>query len=109
MSLETEVCPICLEEFKTQTIATPNGCSHKFCFLCLIKWAQYQIICPICRQLFTGINKIVKIHLSDLRKKTITSDEPETNTSEDEEVLPETNHRYFLRPRLLRGNSARIK
>lgn len=35
-----ERCPICLSRFKSQDIANPSSCEHKFCLECLEEWSK---------------------------------------------------------------------
>ena len=49
-------CTICMNKMDKKTIATINGCTHKFCFDCIHKWAtDYKNQCPNCK---TKFNKI---------------------------------------------------
>ena len=42
-----EDCPICFESFISKCI---TNCNHNFCKLCLHKWFEKNISCPICRK-----------------------------------------------------------
>lgn len=49
-----EECAICFE--KTKTDSYINGCSHKFCFDCISKWAvNNRAVCPLCNQPIFGL------------------------------------------------------
>lgn len=43
-------CPICLEDFTSQTRIKTLLCGHKYCESCLLKWLETNATCPICRQ-----------------------------------------------------------
>jgi hypothetical protein len=43
-------CPICLCEFVTQEVGTPEACKHTFCADCLQEWLKNTNTCPIDRQ-----------------------------------------------------------
>jgi hypothetical protein len=52
--LRMEECAICFE--KTKTDSYINGCSHKFCFDCISKWAvNNRAVCPLCNQPIFGL------------------------------------------------------
>ena len=46
--IEADNCPICLNPFGTNTIATTT-CGHQFCMKCLGKHMQTRTDCPLCR------------------------------------------------------------
>ena len=49
-----EECTVCLENTRTDSYI--NGCSHKFCFDCISKWAvNNRASCPICNQPIFGL------------------------------------------------------
>lgn len=58
-SLEEVTCPICLDNppSPTQT-ATLNGCTHKFCFDCIDRWANTENRCPCCKARFREIRRM---------------------------------------------------
>lgn len=37
---DTEKCPICLNSFRSQPVATPESCEHYFCLDCILAWAK---------------------------------------------------------------------
>lgn len=37
---DTEKCPICLNSFHQQPVATPDSCEHYFCLDCILEWAK---------------------------------------------------------------------
>lgn len=120
MSVQLEMCPICLDEFKNlKSICTPNNCAHKFCFNCLRIWAANHITCPVCRKTFSALNKIEKISLNEIgnyqdysesdRTENENQDSPESDSTEDETEIEERAdyppHPYFLRPRLTQARN----
>lgn len=39
---DSEKCPICLNSFSSQPVATPENCEHYFCFDCILEWAKVR-------------------------------------------------------------------
>lgn len=37
---DAEKCPICLNSFNSQPVATPENCEHYFCLDCILEWAK---------------------------------------------------------------------
>lgn len=37
---DSENCPICLNSFSSQPVATPESCQHYFCLDCILQWAK---------------------------------------------------------------------
>lgn len=37
---QSEKCPICLRNFTTQEVGTPEACDHSFCADCLQEWSR---------------------------------------------------------------------
>lgn len=37
---DAEKCPICLNSFHEQPVATPQNCEHYFCLDCILEWAK---------------------------------------------------------------------
>lgn len=37
---QSEKCPICLRNFTTQEVGTPEACDHSFCVDCLQEWSR---------------------------------------------------------------------
>jgi PHD and RING finger domain-containing protein 1 len=78
---QSEKCPICLCDFVTQEVATPDACNHSFCVDCLQEWLKNTNTCPVDRQVCDNIlvrrcqgREIVKrIHVEPPMKK----DKPE--------------------------------
>jgi hypothetical protein len=58
---QSEKCPICLCEFGTQEIGTPECCNHSFCVDCLQEWSENSNICPLDREVYDAI--LVRCHL----------------------------------------------
>jgi PHD and RING finger domain-containing protein 1 len=52
---QSEKCPICLRNFTTQEIGTPEACDHSFCVECLQEWSRNVNTCPVDRRMFTVI------------------------------------------------------
>ena len=47
------ICPICYEEIIEEYV---TECNHKFCKVCITKWAKIKPLCPYCK---TGLLKII--------------------------------------------------
>ncbi|XP_028306489.1 PHD and RING finger domain-containing protein 1 isoform X2 [Gouania willdenowi] len=52
---DAEKCPICLNSFTSQPVATPENCEHYFCFDCILEWAKNSNSCPVDRSTFNNI------------------------------------------------------
>ncbi|XP_061577472.1 PHD and RING finger domain-containing protein 1 isoform X2 [Cololabis saira] len=52
---DADKCPICLNSFNSQPVATPENCEHYFCFDCILEWAKNVNSCPVDRSAFNNI------------------------------------------------------
>ncbi|KAK5618972.1 hypothetical protein CRENBAI_006053 [Crenichthys baileyi] len=52
---DREKCPICLNSFTSQPVATPENCEHYFCFDCILEWTKNANSCPVDRIVFDNI------------------------------------------------------
>ncbi|XP_044049075.1 PHD and RING finger domain-containing protein 1 isoform X3 [Siniperca chuatsi] len=52
---DAEKCPICLNSFSSQPVATPERCEHYFCLDCILEWAKNANSCPVDRISFNNI------------------------------------------------------
>lgn len=52
---EDEQCSICFGPINTQRMGKPNGCSHRFCYQCISRWAENYSYCPMDRVPFDTI------------------------------------------------------
>ncbi|XP_042267255.1 PHD and RING finger domain-containing protein 1 isoform X2 [Thunnus maccoyii] len=52
---DSEKCPICLNSFNSQPVATPESCEHYFCLDCILEWAKNANSCPVDRIAFNNI------------------------------------------------------
>lgn len=41
---DAEKCPICLNSFREQPVATPQNCEHYFCLDCILEWAKVSMV-----------------------------------------------------------------
>ncbi|NXB38332.1 TOPRS ligase, partial [Eulacestoma nigropectus] len=46
-------CPICRDARDDLTYVTP--CLHQFCLACIMRWAEMQRVCPLCREQIEGV------------------------------------------------------
>lgn len=40
---DADKCPICLNSFHEQPVATPQNCEHYFCLDCIVEWAKVSM------------------------------------------------------------------
>ncbi|XP_034542513.1 PHD and RING finger domain-containing protein 1 isoform X2 [Notolabrus celidotus] len=52
---DADKCPICLNSFNSQPVATPENCEHYFCLDCILEWAKNANSCPVDRIAFNSI------------------------------------------------------
>nr|XP_057931815.1 PHD and RING finger domain-containing protein 1 isoform X2 [Doryrhamphus excisus] len=52
---DADKCPICLNSFSSQPVATPENCQHYFCLDCILAWAKNANSCPVDRIVFSSI------------------------------------------------------
>ncbi|XP_067291782.1 PHD and RING finger domain-containing protein 1 isoform X2 [Pseudorasbora parva] len=52
---DSEKCPICLNSFHEQPVATPEACEHYFCLDCILEWSKNANSCPVDRIIFNSI------------------------------------------------------
>ncbi|XP_061533603.1 PHD and RING finger domain-containing protein 1 isoform X1 [Phycodurus eques] len=53
---DADKCPICLNTFSNQPVATPENCEHYFCLDCILAWAKNANSCPVDRIAFNSIS-----------------------------------------------------
>ncbi|NWW12918.1 TOPRS ligase, partial [Oreocharis arfaki] len=46
-------CPICRDARDDLTYVMP--CLHQFCLACIMRWAEMQRVCPLCREQIEGV------------------------------------------------------
>ncbi|KAJ3708241.1 hypothetical protein LUZ61_011946 [Rhynchospora tenuis] len=54
---EEETCGICLAEMSQSIPGEPDGCRHRFCYVCLMEWAKIESRCPLCKQRFRSVRR----------------------------------------------------
>ncbi|KAL7473262.1 hypothetical protein ACHAXS_013705 [Conticribra weissflogii] len=60
--LEDFTCAICLDCPSTcEDVAKISGCTHKFCFDCIDRWAKTENRCPCCKARFRTIERVVPL------------------------------------------------
>ncbi|KAM9854080.1 uncharacterized protein phrf1 [Aulostomus maculatus] len=52
---DADKCPICLNSFSSQPVATPETCEHYFCLDCILEWTKNANSCPVDRTAFNNI------------------------------------------------------
>ncbi|KAK3526612.1 hypothetical protein QTP70_030753 [Hemibagrus guttatus] len=88
---DAEKCPICLNSFHEQPVATPQNCEHYFCLDCILEWAKNANSCPVDRIVFSNI-LLRKCHGGKVQKtivfvkisRLITVQRPVTNQQEEQ-------------------------
>ncbi|XP_056138661.1 PHD and RING finger domain-containing protein 1 [Lampris incognitus] len=78
---DTEKCPICLNAFISQPVATPESCEHYFCLDCILEWSKNANSCPVDRKVFSNIY-LRKCHGGKVQKM-ITVQKPLKEGQED--------------------------
>ncbi|XP_068168617.1 PHD and RING finger domain-containing protein 1 isoform X2 [Antennarius striatus] len=78
---ETEKCPICLNSFRSQPVATPENCLHNFCLDCILEWTKNANSCPVDRISFDNIH--LRKCFGGKVKKVITVQKPVKEGQED--------------------------
>lgn len=43
-----EICPICMDELRTETAVRTIACRHLFCEPCITQWLRQHNKCPVC-------------------------------------------------------------
>mmetsp|Transcript_21145 Transcript_21145/g.38271 ORF Transcript_21145/g.38271 Transcript_21145/m.38271 type:complete len:545 (-) Transcript_21145:272-1906(-) len=55
-------CAICIDAPSSMAeVASISGCTHRFCFDCIDKWAQTENKCPCCKARFQTIDRVVAL------------------------------------------------
>ena len=52
---EVEECGICKEALCASTAAALDGCRHRFCGPCILRWASVESTCPFCKSRFKSV------------------------------------------------------
>ncbi|XP_036068412.1 PHD and RING finger domain-containing protein 1 isoform X4 [Oryzias melastigma] len=78
---DSEKCPICLNSFTEQPVATPENCEHYFCFDCILEWTKNANSCPVDRTAFNSI--YIRQCYGGKVKKMVTVQKPAQKNQED--------------------------
>uniref|UniRef100_A0A3Q3QMS8 PHD and ring finger domains 1 n=1 Tax=Monopterus albus TaxID=43700 RepID=A0A3Q3QMS8_MONAL len=78
---DSEKCPICLNSFSSQPVATPESCEHYFCLDCILEWTKNANSCPVDRIAFKSI--YLRKCYGGKVKKMITVQKPEKKGQEE--------------------------
>ncbi|XP_078805294.1 uncharacterized protein phrf1 isoform X8 [Oryzias latipes] len=78
---DSEKCPICLNTFSEQPVATPENCEHYFCFDCILEWTKNANSCPVDRTTFNSI--YIRKCYGGKVKKMVTVQKPAQKSQED--------------------------
>ena len=55
-------CSICIDfPESSDEFASVSGCSHRFCFDCIDRWARTEKRCPLCKAKFDTIDRVVHV------------------------------------------------
>jgi len=60
-------CSICLET--PPHPASINGCTHQFCYDCILQWSKHENTCPNCKKRFTEIKDTNPVTKSGTKRK----------------------------------------
>ncbi|XP_049578635.1 PHD and RING finger domain-containing protein 1 isoform X1 [Syngnathus scovelli] len=71
---DADKCPICLNTFSNQPVATPENCEHYFCLDCILAWSKNANSCPVDRITFNSI--YLRISYGGKVQKMITVQKP---------------------------------
>jgi len=56
------ICAICLDAPPCMSeVASISGCTHRFCFDCIARWAETENKCPCCKARFQTIDRVVAL------------------------------------------------
>ena len=81
-------CPICLSDF--ENASSMDGCSHKFCWLCITQWAKIDVRCPMCKANFSIVQSMtVGKMLAHFEPPLEDSEDDEEDDEDDNEDLDE--------------------
>ena len=74
---KAQSCGICYKPIELQ--GETNDCKHEFCFSCIMKWAEIENTCPICKRRFTTLTQIwrrknLKVAKRGAKKSTVKVD-----------------------------------
>ncbi|XP_064629935.1 RING finger protein 24-like isoform X2 [Lineus longissimus] len=48
-TIDTDLCPVCLEEFHSKDTVALCPCGHSFHKQCLVQWLEQKNSCPMCK------------------------------------------------------------
>lgn len=54
--MSDSICSICMHDTSVENRCTLPGCGHSFHCACMINFVQYDVKCPVCRQIPTGVS-----------------------------------------------------
>lgn len=52
-------CPVCLSEEVLRPVLL-DGCEHRFCRDCILRWSRVTNLCPVCRRAFGCISSVAR-------------------------------------------------
>ncbi|XP_026058884.1 PHD and RING finger domain-containing protein 1 isoform X1 [Carassius auratus] len=81
---DSEKCPVCLNSFHEQPVATPESCQHYFCLDCILEWSNNANSCPVDRIVFNNI--LLRKCYGGKVQKTIAVKKPVRPGEEQEDV-----------------------
>ena len=70
LSVEKDVCSICLGEVENRGII---ACEHTFCMPCIRNWSNVTNLCPICKKSFSKITPVETSVVAVLGKRKASS------------------------------------
>ncbi|OPJ84810.1 hypothetical protein AV530_001485 [Patagioenas fasciata monilis] len=74
MAMEMDnICPVCLDSWEEASYVTP--CLHRFCYPCILQWAESKPECPLCKRRILSIVHSVRAD-DDFEEHVITPPAP---------------------------------
>ena len=90
---DADECCICLDLISGHpTIATLNGCIHRFHFACIRQWSGRSNTCPACKGRFSLITEVSAIDGTALKTHNVRTRDLPTDSGEPTYPVPPADH-----------------
>ncbi|XP_071887589.1 uncharacterized protein [Anas platyrhynchos] len=88
MATEADVtCPVCQGTTKEPSVVIP--CRHHFCLGCIMRWAEKNATCPLCRQKITAIRYSIWSEDDYMEVRAESEEDSEQDEQEAAEPVPQ--------------------